>query len=69
MLVTEEQAKKLWCPWARTSSAVGGSLNRDFKGGPDSECRCIASQCMAWHWEGTAEEVGFCGIANKRSPL
>lgn len=57
---TEEEASKLWCPFARdtvcgdiSEPGPGGSYNRMSGGNviPDS-CRCIASDCMAWNWTG-----------------
>lgn len=63
MILTEEEARKKWCPFARDILSAGG--NRAAYGGagaePDSEeCHeeyeaemadqypCLASACMAW---------------------
>jgi len=56
---TEEEARKCWCPFARSDSAPGGSYNRDYQGGGGKLCMCIASGCMAWRWgnEQTTVEV------------
>ena len=62
-MMTEEQAREKWCPFARTATAAGGgSFNRlyDKKDAAPNPtvCRCIASSCMAWrlgekpHWGG-----------------
>ena len=66
MLMTEEEARQKWCPFARDMLSAGG--NRMAYGGgaedePESEdCArqfaaemaaahpCIASDCMAWRW-------------------
>ena len=70
MLLTEEEAMKMWCPRAHNGS--------------DQEC--IASNCMAWRWfekskwdldmndgKGGEEVInhhqpdwkGFCGLAGR----
>ncbi len=59
--MTEDEAKKKWCPKARENS------RRVFS---DS---CIGSGCMAWRWskiESSSEVLiskkdGFCGLAGK----
>lgn len=62
MIVTEEEAKKKWCPFVRHEGDKGGSWNRTvsamkrifgWDGGnpyPEETCNCIASECMAWRW-------------------
>lgn len=51
MLVTNEEAKRLWCPMARVSEIfgdVGFSANR---GGSDQrETRCIGTDCMLFEF-------------------
>jgi hypothetical protein len=83
MSVTEEQAKEKWCPFARrgiiSRHFIAGGMNRV---GDDSgehtnpeQCRCIASQCMAWRWNYPPEEamgnrngpIGFCGLTGQVS--
>jgi len=47
--LTEDEAKKLWCPFSASSS--------------DSQ-KCLASECMAWR-KGTYKEtteLGVCGL-------
>ena len=57
--MTEEDAKKCWCPFARASytdkngnAHIGtpSGNNRSAKGEPMIACLCIASKCAAWHW-------------------
>lgn len=46
MLVTEEEAKKLWCAHRRTASYKG---NQDFPITTiNDHSTCIASGCMSW---------------------
>ena len=59
MMHTEEQAREKWCPHARTtyvgdsgaeqfpSNRYGTSDGTNFN---PKDCRCIASDCMAWRW-------------------
>lgn len=68
MTMTEEEAKKKWCPYARHEGDKGGSWNRTlatmkrvfgWDGSnpyPEETCNCIASACMAWR---THESVAF----------
>lgn len=68
--MTEEEAKKKWCPFARLGE-VGATYNRcGFHAG----LNCIASDCMAWVFEyskptGTTHGGkiigGYCGLAGK----
>lgn len=54
--MTEDEARKKWCPMARLSNQnFGGSWNRAQRepGEHDDVSwmpRCIASDCMAWRW-------------------
>ena len=55
-MLTEKEARKKWCPFARVVSVVdrgttvaAASVNREFASGiADKDCLCIASDCMAW---------------------
>jgi len=77
-LLTEEDARKKWCPFARNYEATsageiggmaGAGVNRNESmpdDGPGS--RCIASECMAWrfvveHEPLTPEEIKRAGFA------
>lgn len=74
MILTEEQARTKWCPFARPDQTVSlDGIIYARKGD------CIASDCMAWRWatlpperqlrsetSKTANPVpgkGFCGLA------
>ncbi len=56
--VTEEEARKRWCPFARSTSEPGNrapyGTPRDLPADPEyelamaAEFPCIASRCMAW---------------------
>lgn len=41
--MTEEEAKKKWCPMARLSI-----MDQPIDGTPQPKERCIASRCMMW---------------------
>lgn len=66
-LVTEEQAKEMWCPAARVAGripldpplgdqTVQGSnrIGSNWRAAPPTilaSLACIGSRCMAWRWE------------------
>lgn len=61
--MTESDAKKLWCPFARiahVNAPTGG--NRHYSGVGAEEnlgivTRCIGSQCMAWRWNKPEDNI------------
>lgn len=62
-LLTEDEAKRTWCPLARAVDLAGSrpvAANRN-RTGPDIDCMCIASACMAWRHEMTDSENGEGG--------
>lgn len=68
MLLTEEEAKKRWCPFARairSASHAMAAVNRDGPR-PDPRALCLASECMAWNWgQGDGKNRrGHCGLAS-----
>jgi hypothetical protein len=72
--MTEEEAKKMWCPMARVELYNAFAANRErlvYRGdgrgfttpkGLDA-CRCIASDCMMWRKD--SQTTGFCGLAGR----
>lgn len=59
MLISNDQAPKHWCPFARglvELRSVNGNpvqvsnANRDAEGRPTTTC--VGSACMAWRWAG-----------------
>lgn len=51
MTLTEEEAKKRWCPFAMTpnyNSTTCSATNRNLHGEGLRTASCIASACMAW---------------------
>ena len=76
MMLTEEEAKGKWCPFAIASHT---DPRRGFRDGKETapefspEFPCIASRCMAWRWAtppseaqgafAAVEGTGFCGLA------
>jgi hypothetical protein len=85
MMMTEVEAKTKWCPLVRQLGTLkqpplagasdyvvaAGSQNRGYAmGGALDNCRCIASECMAWRragktWtdekDGSQQQGGYCG--------
>jgi hypothetical protein len=68
-MVTEEEAKKRWCPFARvvrSSTGAMTSVNRDGPH-PDPRALCIASECMAWRAVADPNSGGvvrgYCGLS------
>ena len=59
--MTEDEAKKKWCPMYRVSVEPNGSA--DNRGNIDTvdNYRCLASFCMAWQWDGVPN-YGYCGL-------
>jgi hypothetical protein len=59
--ITEEEAKKRWCPMVRGSWSVASTMsypaehgvagNRDVNGSEIPNTCCIASGCMMWRTE------------------
>jgi hypothetical protein len=75
--MTEEEAKKKWCPMVRTGLTMGMAVNHHVDMTPGGqgvhdETRCIASDCMMWRQYvvpiGKKDEFaagGYCGLAGK----
>ena len=67
--MTEEEAKTKWCPMARQMFNYGGTFNREVDGAAPTDCRCLASGCMMWRWDGWASDRrptdGRCGLAGR----
>jgi len=64
--MTEEEAKKKWCPFVRQSATFDGyglSYNRSANS-PSLAAPCIGSACMAWRsvedeWSRRAADVEY----------
>ncbi len=77
MLMTEERARKKWCPMKRlfvtADFAAGAAVNFEHDAVP-SDGTCIASQCMMWRFGGAlvkgegTEHLGYCGLAGNPRP-
>ena len=73
MLLTEEEAKKRWCPFSNVNivyQSTGAGGNR-FKAGSEAQAstRCLAGHCMAFRFvvnpnAGGGAPKGFCGLAS-----
>lgn len=59
--LTEDEAKKKWCPLARARNGYA-AVNRD-RGDPYVDCLCIASACMAWR---KVDQIGIGPNGEKR---
>lgn len=48
--MTEEQAKKKWCPFARVGASGFNRIHDEYRDGPilSVDARCVASACMMW---------------------
>ncbi len=66
--MTEEDAKKRWCPFARAHWS--GGVESEYQGNrffaedgvtSDPSTACLASGCMAWRWVSSGH--GYCGLA------
>jgi hypothetical protein len=66
VIVTEVEARGLWCPWSRVRFG-NVAVNRNNQETTDrpfvGNARCLASRCMAWRWVGDRGEEGYCGAA------
>lgn len=73
--MTEDEAKKKWCPFARlaiSNRPNTPSLNRildvDDPSIIENLTKCIGSDCMAWRVERTysnGRQDCYCGLAGK----
>jgi hypothetical protein len=67
--MTEEEAKKKWCPQSRVGFPKS-SLNRFSDGDFPQSSNCIGSNCMAWRYfpnnvPRDEKPHGYCGLAGK----
>lgn len=70
--MTEDEARKKWCPMVRTGLTAGMAVNHhtfDTARDPElrtqgvaEETRCRASDCMMWRRYKVAGH-GYCGLA------
>jgi hypothetical protein len=72
MLVTEEEAKKKWCPMVSFHVGFKSNVFDNKPGGSpahNGSCFCIASDCMKWRWRESIwagkETLGYCGLGGK----
>jgi len=60
--MTEDEAKKKWCPMYRVSVEPNGSADNRGKYDTVNNYRCLASFCMAWQWDVVHPNYGYCGL-------
>lgn len=73
--MTEEEARKKWCPMVRFAGQVlEPAYNRTNSGITlQQHDKCIASDCMMWRWtfgkednrELYGDHTGYCGLRGK----
>ena len=54
MTLTEDEARKKWCPFVRAGNEAG--CNRSVLNAEGYLDKCIASECMAWRWAAQSYE-------------
>jgi len=75
--MTEEEARKKWCPMARVFSGTNQwvcACNRNMLDRDSKKANCIASDCMMWRWhpkfvppgktvnlDDIKQTLGYCG--------
>lgn len=79
-MMTEDEAKTKWCPFARVNTTaedsvtgrvtgINGGGNRMLTGtgfhDNPAQARCLGSTCMAWRWLEIGR-LGYCGIAGRQ---
>ena len=74
MLLTQEQAREKWCPYAwRTIRDSDGMVFGPTTALDRPNTVCIASDCMAWRWDVSDAQLdgkakGHCGLAGNPTP-
>jgi hypothetical protein len=74
MFITENEAKKKWCPFIQISDNQDYMSSICTNRGFDIETyKCIASECMAWRVELKSglnrPDTGCCGLAAIKGKL
>ncbi len=65
MLLTEDQARKKWCPMVIADVTARERICPGTNLPGVNASRCIASDCMMWRWSSNFESLGFCGLAGR----
>jgi len=72
VILTEEEAKKKWCPRYQVTQLFNDLESN--RGGFGNSPLCLASDCMMWRWEVTNpnyegpekyHDKGYCGLAGR----
>lgn len=72
MIVTPEEAKKLWCPHVRCecresvqADSASNCLTPTKAGNQHNVplwATCVSTRCMMWRWYDSEHTKGFCGL-------
>lgn len=63
MLMTEAEAKNIWCP--QTSREWGIKDSRFTLTPPNVKNCCLGSRCGAWRWSESETLAGYCGLGGR----
>ena len=65
--MTEEEAKKKWCPMIKVHTFGYGQDEHYSNNRLElaNLAKCISTGCMAWRAYPTVESNGYCGLAGK----
>lgn len=58
--MTDENAKKLWCPMVRFHDNGPNRNSKDFDYS-ESDCNCLGSGCACWVYD-AINDNGRCGL-------
>jgi hypothetical protein len=72
MLLTEGEARSLWCPevrlatYERDGESEANGINAWHNERIPAQAHCVGAHCMMWRWS-TQSGRGYCGLAGVAS--